>query len=110
MLNKENEILSQLTVFMKYARYLPEKKRRETWEEIVTRNMEMHIRKFPFLEDEIRKNYRYVFEKKVLPSMRSLQFGGKPIEINPVRAFNCTYAPIDDIRVFSEAMFLLLSG
>jgi ribonucleoside-diphosphate reductase alpha chain len=95
---------------MKYAKYIPELKRRETWEELVTRNMEMHIKKFPSLEQEIKDNYKFVYDKMVLPSMRSLQFGGKPIEISPNRIYNCCFAPIDDWRVFSEIMFLLLGG
>ena len=105
-----NEILSDVTVYMKYAKYIPELKRRETWEELVTRNMEMHIKKFPSLEQEIKDNYKFVYDKMVLPSMRSLQFGGKPIEISPNRIYNCCFAPIDDWRVFSEIMFLLLGG
>lgn len=48
--------------------------------------------------------------KLVLPSMRSLQFAGRPIQLNPARGYNCSYAPVDDIKVFSEAMFLLLGG
>ena len=105
-----NDILSEITVHMKYAKYIPEKNRRETWNELVTRNMEMHLRKFPQLELQIRKNYKLVFDKKVLPSMRSLQFGGKPIEVAPNRIFNCAFMPIDDWRSFGEAMFLLLGG
>ena len=104
------KILSDITVHMKYGRYIPELKRRETWDEIVTRNMEMHIKKYPEIEKEIRENYEYVFNKQVLPSMRSLQFGGKPIEISPNRLYNCSYLPIDDWRAFSETMFLLLGG
>lgn len=107
-LNKE--ILSDIVFHMKYAKYLPEKKRRETWEECVERNIQMHIRKYPDLEEEIRENYKLVLEKKVLPSMRSMQFAGKPIEINPSRIYNCAYLPIDDYRGFSEVMFLLLGG
>jgi ribonucleoside-diphosphate reductase alpha chain len=95
---------------MKYAKYIPELKRRETWQELVTRNMEMHIKKFPQLEKEIRENYMEVYKKQVLPSMRSMQFAGKPIEISPNRIYNCAYAPVDDWRVFSEIMFLLLGG
>jgi ribonucleoside-diphosphate reductase alpha chain len=95
---------------MKYAKYIPELNRRETWEELVTRNMNMHIKKYPELEDEIRTNYEMVYSKKVLPSMRSLQFGGKPIEISPNRLYNCSFLPIDHIDSFSETMFLLLSG
>jgi ribonucleoside-diphosphate reductase alpha chain len=105
-----NRILSDITVYMKYAKYIPELKRRETWQELVTRNMEMHIKKFPQLEKEIRENYMYVYRKQVLPSMRSMQFAGKPIEISPNRIYNCAYAPVDDWRVFSEIMFLLLGG
>ena len=105
-----NKILSDITVYMKYARYAEDLKRRETWEEIVTRNMEMHIKQYPDLEKEIRENYIPVYSKKVLPSMRSLQFGGKPIEISPNRIYNCAYLPIDDWRAFSEIMFLLLGG
>ena len=106
----EKKILSDITVHMKYARYLEDKQRRENWDELVTRNMNMHIKKFPHIEEEIRENYKMVFDKKVLPSMRSMQFGGKPIEVSPNRVFNCAFAPADDPRVFGEIMFLLLGG
>ena len=105
-----NKILSDITVHMKYAKYIPELQRRETWEELVDRNKAMHIRKYPSLENDINTYYKYVYEKKILPSMRSLQFGGKPIEISPNRLYNCAYLPIDHIDAFSEVMFLLLSG
>ena len=105
-----NKILSDITVYMKYAKYIPELNRRETWNELVTRNMNMHIKKYPELTDEIKKTYKLVYEKKVLPSMRSLQFGGKPIEISPNRVYNCAYLPIDHIESFNEIMFLLLGG
>jgi ribonucleoside-diphosphate reductase alpha chain len=95
---------------MKYAKFVPEKNRRETWDELVTRNKEMHQAKFPQLNDEIENAYKLVYDKKVLPSMRSLQFAGKPIELNNSRIFNCSFLPIDDWRSFSEIMFLLLSG
>ena len=101
------KILSDITVHMKYAKYKPELERRETWEEICQRNMEMHIKTYPQLEQDIRNVYEhFVVPKKVLPSMRSMQFGGKPIEINPSRVYNCAFLPIDDWRSFSEAMFL----
>ena len=103
-------ILSEITVYMKYAKYKPELKRRETWQELVTRNMDMHIKTYPQLEEEIRENYKFVYDKKVLPSMRSMQFAGKPIELSPNRIYNCAFAPMDDWRVFSEIMFLLLGG
>jgi len=95
---------------MKYAKYVPELNRRETWDELVTRNKNMHIKKFPTLKSEIENVYKMVYNKKILPSMRSLQFGGKPIEISPNRVYNCAYLPIDDWRAFGEVMFLLLGG
>ena len=103
-------ILSEITTYMKYAKFRPELNRRETWEELVTRNKEMHQDKFPQLKNEIEEAYKLVYDKKVLPSMRSLQFAGKPIELNNARIFNCSFLPLDDWRSFSEIMFLLLSG
>ena len=105
-----NKILSDITIHMKYARYLPKEKRRETWEELVTRNKKMHMKKYPDLKKEIEEVYEYVYEKKVLPSMRSMQFGGKPIEVAPNRVYNCAFLPIDHVASFSECMFLLLGG
>ena len=109
-MNITQEILSDIVVYNKYAKYVPLKQRRETWEELVTRNKEMHQEKFPKLKEEIEDVYKMVYDKKVLPSMRSLQFAGKPIAINNARIFNCSFLPIDDHRSFSETMFLLLSG
>lgn len=105
-----NEILSDITIFLKYAKYLPELNRRESWHELVTRNRDMHIKKYPQLAEEIKEVYNHVYEKRVLPSMRSMQFAGKPIEISPNRIYNCAYLPIDDPRAFGEVMFLLLGG
>jgi ribonucleoside-diphosphate reductase alpha chain len=109
-MNKSNRILSDITVFMKYAKYIPETKRRETWDQLVFRNESMHIKKFPNLEKEIRLAYEDVYSKNILPSMRSLQFGGKPIEISPNRIYNCAYLPVESVAAFSETMFLLLGG
>ena len=104
------KILSDVTVYMKYAKYIPELSRRETWEELVTRNKEMHQKKYPQIKGEIEQVYQMVYDKKILPSMRSLQFGGKPIEISPNRVYNCAYMPIDHTDAFAETMFLLLGG
>jgi len=103
-------ILSDITVYMKYAKYTPELERRELWNELVDRNKNMHLKKFPQLQKEIESAYEFVYSKKALPSMRSMQFAGKPIEISPNRVYNCAYLPIDDWRAFGEAMFLLLGG
>jgi ribonucleoside-diphosphate reductase alpha chain len=109
-MDESQMILSDITVYMKYAKFVPELNRRETWDELVTRNMNMHIKKYPQLKKEIKEVYQYVYDKKVLPSMRSMQFGGKPIEISPNRIYNCAYLPIDNLEAFSETMFLLLGG
>lgn len=106
----ESKILSDITTFMKYAKFLPKKQRRETWKELVDRNKKMHLEKFPTLKEEIEAAYEFVYDKKVLPSMRSLQFAGKPIQINNARLYNCCFLPINHVDAFSEVMFLLLSG
>ena len=110
MTELNNKILSDITVYMKYAKYIPELNRRETWEELVTRNMDMHINKYPKLKEEIEHAYSYVYDKKVLPSMRSLQFAGKPIKVSPNRLYNCSYLPVDDIEAFNEIMFYCYLG
>lgn len=104
-------ILSQITIYTKYARFLKEKNRRETWEEICQRSIDMHIKRYPYMKEEIERVYKdFVLTKKVLPSMRAVQFAGKPIELMPSRMFNCSFMHIDDVSCFSEAMFLLLGG
>ncbi|CAB4125462.1 hypothetical protein UFOVP53_144 [uncultured Caudovirales phage] len=110
-LSKSLEILSNITIFTKYAKFVPAKKRRETWSELCYRNMNMHLKKYPELHLEIINLYNnFVIPKKVLPSMRALQFSGKPIDVSPNRIYNCCFLPVDDHRAFSETMFLLLGG
>jgi ribonucleoside-diphosphate reductase alpha chain len=104
------QILSDLIVYMKYSRYLPELKRRETWPEICGRYESMMIEKYPALKTDIEYWMHFVHEKKVLPSMRAMQFAGTAIARNNSRIYNCAYLPVDDIRAFSETLFLLLGG
>lgn len=107
----ENKVLSDIVVHSKYARYVKELNRRETWEEICWRNADMHIKKYPQLTKEIIRVYNeFVIPKRILPSMRSMQFGGKAIERNPARIYNCAYLPVEHPDAFSETMFLLLGG
>lgn len=103
-------ILSDLIIHMKYARYIHELQRRELWPEICERYAGMMIKRYPAMEEEIRSQMEFVVDKKVLPSMRAMQFAGSAIERNNSRIYNCAYMPVDDIRAFSEAMFLLLGG
>lgn len=110
-MNKSQQILSDIVVFQKYAKYDPVVSRRETWDELCYRNQQMHIKKYPQLKDEIKRVYKdFVLPRKVLPSMRSMQFAGNPIELSNNRIFNCAFSNVDDIAVFSETMFNLLSG
>ena len=104
------EALSKITVFGKYAKYIPELKRREVWDEIVDRYQEMMVKKYPKLEDAIVESAKFIRDKKVLPSMRALQFAGPAAEVNNSRIYNCCYLPIDSVHSFSETMFLLLGG
>jgi ribonucleoside-triphosphate reductase (thioredoxin) len=104
------KILSDLIIYMKYARYLPDLKRRETWEEICNRYQSMMVEKYPTLVKDIEHWMQFVHQKKVLPSMRAMQFAGPAIERNNSRIYNCAYLPVDNIRAFSETLFLLLGG
>ena len=104
------ETLSKLTVFSKYAKYIPELQRRETWEEIVGRYGTMMVNKYPKLKGQIESSVGYILEKKVLPSMRALQFAGPAAEVNNARIYNCCFLPIDSLHSFSETMFILLGG
>lgn len=105
------KILSDITIFNKYAKFIPEASRRENWDDLCDRNQAMHMNKYPHLRDEIKRVYReFVRTKKVLPSMRSMQFGGRPIELSNNRMFNCAYVAVDNPAAFWETMFLLLGG
>jgi len=104
------DALSKITIFSKYAKYIPELKRRETWDEIVDRYENMMIKKYPNLEKEIKDSATFIRKKKVLPSMRALQFAGAAAEVNNSRIYNCCFLPIDSVHSFSETMFLLLGG
>lgn len=94
----------------KYARYRSEFGRREVYVETVGRVEEMHVGRFPKFADEIHQAFDYVREQRVLPSMRSMQFGGAAILGNHNRLYNCSFSLIDRLEAFSEAMFLLLCG
>ena len=114
MVNTQTDLglqaLSSITIFSKYAKYIPELKRRETWDEIVDRYEAMMTKKYPNLEKEIKDSATFIRKKKVLPSMRALQFAGPAAEVNNSRIYNCCFLPIDSVHSFSETMFLLLGG
>lgn len=109
-MNQSNKLLSDLVSFRTYSKYLPHLERREIFEETVNRDMAMHLDKFPKLSKEITKAFNLVHQFKVMPSMRTLQFGGQAIIKNNARSYNCSFTHIDSERKFSEILFLLLSG
>lgn len=106
--------ISQFIFTSKYARFLPDLKRRETWNECIDRVLQMHLRKYSFLSESEKNEVRWAFslvrEKKVLPSMRSMQFGGPAIEAKNAKIYNCCVRHIDSIRAFAEIFFLMLCG
>ena len=109
-MDRSSEILSNVTVWNKYARYLENEGRRETFEEVCDRYQDMMIERYPMMDEDIIEAMEYVRGKKILPSMRGMQFAGPAIIKNETRVYNCSYLPIDDYRAFSETMFLLLGG
>ena len=97
----------------KYARWIPEKKRRETWDEAVSRVKQMMLSKYsdiPEVKDDIDWAYEMMRKKRVLGSQRALQFGGKPIFKHNARIYNCITSFCDRLRFFQECMYLLLCG
>lgn len=126
---KSVELMSDLIVYNKYARYRSDLKRRETYSEIIDRYIASMLKKYcgedvadafkksksinvekGSLAEQIVLNSKYLYDKKVLPSMRALQFSGPAIEKNESRVYNCYYHPIEGINEISETMFLLLGG
>jgi ribonucleoside-diphosphate reductase alpha chain len=106
--------LSKFTITSKYAKYIPELKRRETWKETVYRCRDMHLRKYSFLtpelKDKINEAFEAVVRKECAPSMRSLQFGGEAIERKNARLYNCCVTHVYNSRSIEKAFWLLLCG
>ena len=114
-MNKSTEFLSELIRYMKYSRYLPELKRRETWAETILRNKQMHLNKYadkmtPDLRAKIDRAYELAMDKRILPSGRSLQFGGDSTLIKENRIYNCAAIGLETIDSFSDLMYSLLCG
>jgi len=104
------EQLQKYTAVSKYARWLEENKRRETWEESVDRVKNMMIEAYSFLAQDIEKYYGMIKDQKILGSQRALQFGGKPIFKHNARIYNCSASYCDRLRFFQECFYLLLCG
>lgn len=108
------KVIADFVFASRYARYSDKLGRREVWEETIDRVRNMHLKKFKHLDETYQKEIRWAFdmvkEKKVVPSMRSLQFGGKAIEVKNSRIYNCSVTHIHSLRSFAEVFYLLLCG
>lgn len=109
--------MKKYTFTSKYANWIKDKKRRETWSEAVNRSKQMMLQKYedkiaanPELIEWINYAYDSVKDKEILGSQRCLQFGGEPILKKNARMFNCIVSHCDRPRFFQEAMYLLLCG
>lgn len=109
-MNKAEKFLSDVVVFTKYSQFDEDKNKRKGWLELCDTNEAMHIKKYPQIAEDIKWAFQYVRNKTVLPSMRSMQYAGVPIEMNPVRIYNCCYGAVNHPFFFAETAFLLLSG
>ena len=91
----------------RYARFLPEEGRRETWFETVDRYIS-------FFEERTGQDLKMARQamrlKEVLPSMRAVMTSGKALERDHVAGYNCAYVAVDHIRVFDEALYIMLCG
>jgi ribonucleoside-diphosphate reductase alpha chain len=106
-----NPVYSQIIHKSRYARFIPELNRRETWEETVTRLIEYLRIKTPepFLPKLLQiKNA--ILNLEVMPSMRLLMTAGEACERDNIAAYNCSYLAINNKRAFSEAMYILMNG
>jgi len=113
--NAGKEMLAQSKFYMGYSRWIEELGRYETWEESVSRVMDMHRQKYahimsPELEELISFAENAYKEKRVLGAQRALQFGGEQIFKHEARMYNCSVSHCDRTRFFQETMYMLLCG
>jgi len=94
----------------RYARYIPEEQRRETWEETVNRYLDFWVSKGKLTEKEALDLYVPVHDLGVMPSMRALMTAGEALDRDNVAGFNCSYLPIDHPKAFDEMMYILMCG
>lgn len=92
----------------RYARWIDDEARRETWPETVNRYIQYFSQKFPgYPADKLRT----AIEKlDVMPSMRALMTAGPALERDPMAGFNCSFVAIDDVRAFDEVLYILMCG
>ncbi len=94
----------------RYARYLPEEQRRETWEETVNRYLDYWVDRVQLNEFDQAEIFQAIHELDVMPSMRALMTAGEALDRDNVAGFNCSYLPIDHPKAFDEMMYVLMCG
>lgn len=112
----KDTVYEQFIAKSRYARYLDDQSRRENWSETVNRYLE-------FIQDHLLDKHEYlipeelyselreaIVNKEVLPSMRAIMTAGPALERDNTAGFNCAYLPVDDIKSFDEAMYILMCG
>lgn len=113
MSTPSNMSLYQQYIFTRtYARWLPDKKRRETWDEAVTRYCDFFDKQTQYklhnvIWDEI---YPAIYNLEVMPSMRALATAGPALERENIAGYNCSYIAVDNPAVFSETLYVLMCG
>lgn len=104
------EPYQQFIAASRYARWLPEEGRRETWVETVDRYINFWRDRGSITHDEGEELANAIHSLEVMPSMRCLMTAGPALERDNVAGFNCSYLPIDHPRAFDELMYILLCG
>jgi len=94
----------------RYARYLPDEQRRETWEETIDRYLNFWIEKDKLTLEEANGIFKDIHDLDVMPSMRALMTAGEALDRDNVAGFNCSYLPIDHPKAFDEMMYVLMCG
>lgn len=95
----------------RYARWLDNEKRRETWEETVSRYCSWMFEHVKVEDQELwTELYTAIHDLEVVPSMRALMTAGPALDRSHVAGYNCAYLPVDHLRAFDETMFILLCG
>lgn len=110
MSNTLPTVYQDVIAMSRYARYIPEKQRRETWSETVDRLVEYLETKAPELKKEIKEIKEAVAKQDVMPSMRLMMTAGEACERDNISAYNCSYLAVNNKRAFSEALYILMNG
>ena len=104
------DVYQKVIASSRYARYLPEQKRRETWTETVDRLINFIIKMQPALTGESQKLHKAIENLEIMPSMRLMMSAGEACERDNIAAYNCSYLAVNNKRAFSEALYILMNG